>query len=369
MKIVYLMDQMYLHGGAEKIVSLKMNGLSRNFGHEVCLITTNQHQKPYIYNVDSQINIIDLQINYISKKSFFSFINLLKSLKHYYSLRKHLSNLKPDIIISVSQTPDQFFLPFIQKAVPKLKEFHTSGYVRNTQKSSFLKNRLFKIFEKYDKLVVLNQDEKQYYSLKNLEVIPNFIPDENLKGGIEESERKKVILFAGRIAPVKQINHLISAWEMLYRKYPEWSIHVYGDGDLNLTNDLVNLVKIKGIKNIEFKGASSDISFLMKESSILALTSSNECFPMVLLEAMSLGTPVISYDCPHGPRNIIEDGQSGLLVPNGEIIELKKSLDLLIRNDELRLKFSANGLARVKEFREDKVISQWDLLFHSLSNL
>ena len=127
MKVVFLMDQMYIHGGGEKILSLKMNALATNFDCEVYLCTTNQKKHKPVYNIDEKVYWKDLKINYITSISYFHPYNLFKSVQHFYKLKRVLKNIKPDVIISVSQSPEQFFLPFIYKEIPKIKEFHSSG--------------------------------------------------------------------------------------------------------------------------------------------------------------------------------------------------------------------------------------------------
>jgi len=177
MKIIYLMDQMYIHGGGEKILSLKVNALANDFGCEVYLCTTEQKNKPAIYPISKKVNLLDLNINYKRSKSYFHPINLIKITQHFFKLNKVIGKIQPDVLISVSQSPEQFFLPFILTKIPKIKEFHSSGAALIKPKSIFekLKNKLFMLFKKYHKVVVLNNDEKRYYPFSNLTVIPNFI--------------------------------------------------------------------------------------------------------------------------------------------------------------------------------------------------
>lgn len=362
------MDQMYLHGGAEKIVSAKINSLLSDFDQEVYLLTTEQEGNDYVYPLDARLNAIDLGVTYNRSKSFYGVENLVMSLMHFFKLRRIIAKINPDIIVSVSQTPDQFFLPFISRRIAKVKELHSSGYVKFGRSKSRVNTFLADIYKHYDALVVLNKDERQYYKFDNLEVIPNFFSKEASGTSTSPLTRSNTILFAGRIAPVKQIDHLIEAWKLIEDKHTDWKVHIYGDGDEVLEKSLRELIHIYALQNIKFRGSSLDMDELMQDASIFALTSSTECFPMVLLESMSNGLPIISYDCPHGPRNIITHNESGVLVKNSDIQNFAKELSLLIENREQRRLLSVNATNRALVFSKDIVMEKWMTLFNSIKN-
>ena len=368
MRIIYLMDQMYLHGGAEKIVTLKLNALANKDSNEVSLITIQQGDKDFVYALNSKVKTVDLDISYNRTKSFFYPINILKSLLHFVRLKRKLKELDAEVIVSVSQTPDQFFLPFVRTKTPKVKEFHTSGYASKQNLQGGLKKKLFNSYEKYDSLTVLNEDEIQYYPFKNVNVIPNFIEREKRTSRLPEKTRQKNIIAAGRIAEVKQFDHLLKAWSRIAHKHSDWKVAIYGDGDVDLLHRLNIEIKNLGLSNITLCGATADLAAIMQESSIFALTSSTECFPMVLLEAMSQGLPIVSYDCPHGPRNII-DRDSGVLVAKNDVQKLAEALSHFMDNEEERKDKATAAIQKVKEYSEANVMGQWETLFANLIDL
>jgi len=104
----------------------------------------------------------------------------------------------------------------------------------------------------------------------------------------------------------------------------------------------------------------------MKAASIYAMNSATECFPMVLLESLACGLPIISYDCPNGPRNIISNGEDGLLIESNNIDAFSVALSELIKNRKTRLKMSDNALNTAKRFKEQEVMQQWIQLFNSM---
>jgi|TARA_B110000902_G_C14286733_1_gene579095 glycosyltransferase involved in cell wall biosynthesis len=359
------MDQLYLHGGAEKIVSLKLNSFASIEANKVFLVTTEQMNNAVVYPLDERVELIDLSINYDRKVSYFHPRNLIKSLKHFLKLRRKISELNGDVIISVSQTPDQYFLPFIDRTVPKVKEFHSSGYASLNFTKKGLKAKLFNTYEKYDSLVVLNKDESQYYPFDNVSIIPNFISQNSHNKPVDSGIRKRRIIAAGRVAEVKQFDHLIDAWSLLFEKYVDWSVEIYGDGEKDFVRNINNIIDAKSVKNISLMGATPELNRVMTESSVFAMTSSTECFPMVLLEAMSNGLPIISYDCPHGPRNIINKN-TGVLIDRNNPIKFAEGISLLIDNNENRESMAMRAKLSVEDYSEDIVMNKWRALFSNL---
>lgn len=364
MRVIYLMDQMYLHGGAEKIVSSKINFLIENFGYEVFLITSGQRGKKNVYPLSSLVNQLDIKINYTQGISFFHPINLLKTVQHFFKLKRVFKKIDPDIIVSVSQTPDQFFLPFISKETPKIKEFHSSGINLNL---SYLKQKLFNLYKLYNTLVLLNKEEEQYYRFSNTFVIPNFIKNTDDETFTVHSNRKKTIIAAGRIASVKQFDHLILAWEKIADFHKNWFVEIYGDGDDKLAGDLNKLISERNISNIKLMGSTTILNEKMKNASIYAMTSATECFPMVLLEAMANGLPIVSYNCPHGPAAIIEHNKQGYLTETNNISNFAKKLSYLITSDSIRLKMSEASIHKAKQFQDNLVMAQWRKLFLNIN--
>jgi len=366
-KIVYLTDQVYLHGGVEKVLSQKLNYLSKIPNFEVHLITTEQKGKGYCYPISDKVIHHDLGVNYKRTKSYFSPVNFKKIPIHIKRLKDNLSEINPDVLIVCNYAFDFYFIPFISKGIKTIKEYHTSRYnYRATfNNASLFKKVLFKlnaiIEKKYRYLVVLNNDEQQHFKGSNIIVIPNKIAIKTTKNTIA---RKNIILAAGRIAPVKQFDHLIKAWGLIADRFPDWEVHIYGDGDGSLINELKVLIKQLGTPTVKLIGATNNLEKKMKEASIFTLTSETECFPMVLLESLACGLPVVSYNCPYGPSNIITNGKDGVLVQYNNIEAFSVALAHLIENSEKRKVMEQAALNNIERFNENKVMQQWVQLFN-----
>ncbi|WBX70733.1 glycosyltransferase family 4 protein [Tenacibaculum retecalamus] len=367
MKIVYCTDQVYLHGGIEKVLAQKINYFI-NKKYEVHLITSEQKGKSFCYEMNKKLHFHDLSINYTRTKSYFSLDNLKQVPKHFKSIKEKLEEIKPDVIVICNYTFDFYFIPLLSKKTKTIREFHASRFYssKDIVNASFMKKMMNKVnnfFEKkYSHVVLLNNDEKQYYKSNNLTVIPNAILF-NKNTSIRSGKREQIVIAAGRIAPVKQFDHLIDVWEQLYNKHQDWSVHIYGEGNLDLVKELDDTIKQRGIKNIEMKGVTNQLEDKMKEASIYAMTSLTECFPMVLLEALSSGLPVISYNSPHGPKNIISNKEDGVIVKHNDIESFTKQLSELITNEKKREEYSKNAYKNVIKFHEDIIMDKWVTLF------
>lgn len=365
MKILYLTNQFYLHGGIEKMLSQKINYLIDEFRYNVVLCTSEHYDNPYVYPVSEKLKHIDLKINYNRSKSYFHPVNLLRTMAHYKALRKTIKEEHPDVIVSVNFTPEQYFLPFVAKQIPKVKEFHSSGVNLNPQQGIFgiFRKRLFKLFGKYDRLIVLNPDEKQYYPFDNVSVIPNFI---KLSPQIDSSKKENTIIAAGRISPVKQFNHLIEAWSQIAIRFPDWQVKIFGDGDEQITAELNQLIAVLQVPNIRLMGSTRHLKKEMERGSVFAMTSATECFPMVLLEAQAAQMALISYDCPHGPRNIIRNTFTGILTPHNDIDQFANMLEELLNNMSERKGMAQRARNEVSAFSASEIMLEWKTLFNDI---
>lgn len=371
MKIFYLTDQFYKHGGAEKTLSIKANQLSSN--HEIYIITTEQKNNPPIYALEPNIKIIDLNVNYIRNKSYLNILNLVKLPNHFHKLYKFLNHHKPDIVVSLSTQPDYYFLPLIKTKSVNIKEFHSSFYYKNIErnKSTSIFNKLiyrFKDFieKSYDSLVVLTPEEKEYFKNINISIIPNPIPS---LPEHEASLNKEAAIYVGRIAPVKQLDKLITIWSKVVKKFPTWKLFIYGEGDLEYEKKLQGQVKNNNLhEHIHFCGPTNDPNNKILDSSFCLLSSLTECFPMIILESMALGVPVITFDCPNGPRNIVENEINGLLVQDQNINDFVTKIELLINDGEKRKELGVMARKKMNAFLPNQIANEWEILFNSLIN-
>lgn len=370
MKILFLTDQTYLHGGVEKVLATKANYLAEHYQHQVYIITTEQRNNKPCYSFSDKINFRDLEINYEREKSYFHPTNIKKVWCHFNKLKKTIVEIKPDVIVICNYAFDFYFMPYIFPKIPKVKEFHSSRFLE--YKKAHSKNVKEKIMtflsrnaeKKYHRLVVLNPAEKAFFNSNNISVIPNPIPMSDFWA----NPHSKKIIAAGRISPVKNFEDLIDVFNELKEDLKDWELHFYGEDYLGTQKKLEEKISENNLEQfIKFKGTTDNILEVMQDYSIYAMTSETECFPMVLLESLSVGLPIISYNCPTGPQFIVKNDEDGFLAKDKE--EFKIKLKNLTTDIELRKSFSNKGKENAKRFSEDEVMQLWRDLFINLQDV
>lgn len=368
MRILFTTDQVYLHGGIEKVMATKANYFSDVLGHDVSILTTEQKGNSSCYTLSTSIEIVDLGINYHREKSYFHPSNIRKVVQHFSQWRKAIRNLNPDVIIVCNYAFDFYWVPFLSEKRTTIKEYHSSRYYSFEQykKAGFLQKLKYKINDavesSYSAIALLNPDEKRFYRSQNTVVIPNPIQENHFKAELKTTK----VIAAGRIAPIKGFENLIEVWSLVVKKHPDWTIDIYGQGDENYIAQLQQKINEYRLENhVFFKAATNDLQKTMLDYSLYLMTSHSECFPMVLLESMSVGLPIISFNCPTGPRNILTNNEDGLLAENQNVIDLADKVCQLIENESRRKQMGDQSKENIKRFYVQNVMNNWEKLFTS----
>jgi glycosyltransferase involved in cell wall biosynthesis len=364
----------------ERILTIKANYLAETFGYEVIIITTDQRgRKPY-YELSNKISHYDLSINfdlyyeYPILKRIFSFLNKQKKCKRKLGLL--LNEIKADIVISLMGRVISF-LPNINDGSKKVFEYHFSRQVREQMllesHSSYLKkivyrrrsNTELKNIKKLDSFVVLtHEDAALWGELPNLNVIPN---STSFFSTYNADLENKYVISVGRMEPQKGYDYLVDIWKPIKEKHPDWKLIVFGNGSkVNDIKQQISFAKMDEV--ILIKDPTSKIETELLNCSIYLMTSRYEGFPMVLVEAMACGLPVVSFSCPCGPRDIITNNEDGYLVEIGDVKSTSEHLIDLIENKELRKRMGLVARENIKRFSQDEVMKLWNTLFLNLLN-
>ena len=151
---------------------------------------------------------------------------------------------------------------------------------------------------------------------------------------------------------------MISAWRIVTKKHPDWTLNIYGGGK---KEDFQPLVEKYGLADaLKLNGPVSNILEKYLENSIFVLSSRFEGLPLVLMEAMSTGLPSVSFACPCGPRDIIHDGEDGILCENGNIQQLAAGICRLIEDEQLRKEMGRKAAQNIQRFSLENIMTQWD---------
>lgn len=198
-----------------------------------------------------------------------------------------------------------------------------------------------------------------------IEAIPNSVPEPALPPADGDS---KWVIAAGRLHKVKRYDLLVRAFAGVAAARPDWRLRIYGAGDAtgNERQALLALIGELGLHDHVFlMGAVNPLEAEWPKGSVAAVTSDRESFGMTIVEAMRCGLPVVATDCPHGPREIIEDGVDGRLVPVGDTAAVTAAL-LGLTDDGERHRMGRAALAASRRFDPARVAERHEKLFTDL---
>lgn len=348
MKMVFLS---FLHGfgGAEKQIIMLANEMT-NKGHDVTLISLNSNNMCYYLN--PKVNYIFIPDNNLG---------VFKILGRYIELRKYLKKLKPDIIINFwFQTA--YLTAFMSRTItgkiiysergdPGDKEYSgILGFIR----SITLPRIDGFVFQSYGAMKFFDSNvQKKSIIIHN----PVYVDKEEC---LICNQREKTIVTIGRLHAQKNQQLLINAFAQIADQFPSYKLEIYGDGELR--DELQNqILSLKMEERIFLLGTSKNVLNLIKNASLFVLSSDYEGLPNTLIEAMSLGIPCISTDCrPGGAREIINDGENGIITKCGDCGELSSAIKFILSNPEKGLQFSKEGKKIVEKFNPIKIYEKWE---------
>lgn len=372
MKIVYCLNSIRGLGGIQRVTAIKANALAEIEGNIVYVVVTDNWEKHQLVQcLSSKVNFINLYVNYYAddyKSGFHRLISNLRVFRHFKRLQKVISEIEPDIIVSVGQS-EKYIIPFLKTKAVRIREIHfNSNYREYTYKSKITVNILqyvdFHLFSKlYDKYVLLTEEDKNSNFPSDDKFVYMYNPSTfKVKDNICNAERSKYVIAVGRLSLQKNFQSLLRAWAIVVKSVKDWKLVILGEGPER--KRLESLVDSLGInESVLLKGYSNEVDKELEHASIFVLSSIYEGFCLVILEAMSKGLPVVSYTCPYGPKDIIKDGKSGFLVPlNNESI-LAERIIRLIKDPELRVTMGNEALRIMRDFDISVIVKQWMDLF------
>lgn len=175
----------------------------------------------------------------------------------------------------------------------------------------------------------------------------------------------KVVVTAGRLVRQKGFDLLVDAWVPVAAQHPDWELHVYGAGpERDALADQVRRLGLTG--RVQLRGYTEDLLARMADASAYVLSSRSEGFPLVLLEAMAVGLPVVSFDCRNGPADLVRHGTDGLLVPDRDVPALADAVHRLLADPALRSRLGRAAVERAHEHDLHAICARWEELFAEL---
>ena len=376
-RIVYCTPALYFAGGMERVLTMKANYFAEHFGYDITIILTDGADKPLFYPLSDKVKVVNLNIGFEELWTCSFVKKIVVYLKKQYLYKKMLKNelmrIRPDITVSMLRREINF-INDIKDGSKKIGEIHINrANFRNfdSKDDNFIKRFFAKIWmndltnklKRLDRFVVLTEKDKEaWVELDNVCVIPNplsFIPQ-----NISKLTEKRVIA-VGRYCHEKGYDLLLKAWLIVQNSIADWRLEVFGEGDRSQYEEMISSLNMDRHRCI-LHGRSSNIQDEFEKSSLAVCSSKFEGFGLVITEAMSCGLPVVSFDCPWGPRAIIHDGEDGLLVENGNVEKLADAIIWMIQHPEMRSKMATKAIENVQRFSIEKIAEKWKSLFDAL---
>ncbi|MBQ9648978.1 MAG: glycosyltransferase [Prevotella sp.] len=375
--IAYCIPSLDHSGGMERVLTTKADYLVEQLGYNVSIIITDDKGTTPYFPLSDKIQVIQLDVNIdnLWQHPIWKRLYLYQKRMAIYRqrLERCLNLLKPDITISLLRREINF-LTHIHDGSAKVGEIHFGRYKYREANFGFLPGfanqwitnrwmaQLDRKVKQLDRFVVLTHEDSAYWKgLSNQIVIPNPI---TIEQGITSECTSKQVIAVGRYTYQKGFDLLISTWGIVHLKHPDWALNIYGGGNREAYQQQVDKLGLQ--KAITCNGPVNHIAEKYRESSIFVLSSRFEGLPLVLMEAMSSGLAPVAFTCPCGPRDIITNGEDGLLCENGNIEKLAEGICRLIEDETLRKEMGKKASVSIQRFTVDRIMQQWDQLFKEI---
>lgn len=358
-KIMFYISSLAKAGAQRVILNLTESLLAK--GHQVTIVTTAIVENEYELPLGADRIISDIQGDEITS-------NRITNLKNrFMKLRNIWKSEQPDVIVSFIGKNN--FMAILTAWGLKLPVVTSVRGDPNEEYYSKMTKFLAKTLMGQSAGIVLQTpDAKEYFPRwmhKKAIILENPLNPEF----IEEyytGEREQEIVTVGRIDSNKNQKLLIDAFFQIAEEFSDVKLVLYGDGEDR--RKLIDYVKCSPYKErIIFPGAVSNVKERIRKSKLFVLPSNTEGMPNALMEALALGIPCISTDCPcGGPRMLMEGKENGILVPVGNSEKMAEAMRTILRNEELYQKYSKNAYKITQELHPGIINDKWERYLYSV---
>ncbi|MGI5249501.1 glycosyltransferase family 4 protein [Actinacidiphila glaucinigra] len=378
MRISILIQNAYGVGGTIRTTFNLAGALAER--HEVEIVSVFRHREEPTFTLDPRVglrHLVDLRPDsdtcdlkdplYRTPSSVFP-----KGENRYeqYSvlsdrrIEAHLTSLDADVVIGTRPGLNVHIALQAPRHMVRIAQEHLTLETHSVQ----LLLTLRRLYPRLDAVTTTTEADAAAYRRRlrlpgvRVVTLPNSVPDPGVAPSTLDA---KYVVAAGRLAPVKRYGDLIKAFVKVAAERPDWGLRLYGSGAQQ--EKLERLIARLDIGDrVTMMGTASPIEPEMAKGSMLAVSSSMESFGMTIVEAMRVGLPVVSTDCPLGPGEIISDGVDGLLVPPRDVDALAAAMLRLINDDELRHRMGEAALEKGAQYDPTKIADACEALLEEL---
>ena len=354
-------------GGAERVASLLA---SRFAADGIQVVVATEWTEEQEYEVDSRVRRIHAGLKEKEESSG----RIAKLWYRIKNLRKVILEEKPDVILSFCVKANyRAVQATMGMGIPVIVSVRNDPKVDYVGKAKAVMNKLF--LNRANGCVFQTEEAKEFFDevlQKKSRIICNPVNEKYLKA--ERKTPQKKVVYVGRLVEQKNPMFLVNAFEEIIQKYPEYQLYLYGDNfedecKEELHRYLEQPEKKEIFDHVHFMGRSDRLEIEMADAAMFVLPSNYEGMPNALMEAMALGLPVISTDCPcGGSRYWIEPGITGQLVGVKNLKSMVQAMEYYIQNPEEAEKMGLKAREKLQEATLEKVYIQWKTYIEDILN-
>jgi glycosyltransferase involved in cell wall biosynthesis len=346
-------------GGAERVMSILANAWAEQ-GREVTVLTLAASATDF-YALAPSVRRVGLDVMADSAGLISA---LLNNARRGAAVRRAIRAAGPEMVISFGEQNNVLAL-FATRGL-RCPVIVSERVDPSQHPAGALWERLRRVSYPWANAVAVQTEAVAHWVAREIgplrtAVIPNPVRLLTVPPEIERNPAAPTLIAMGRLVPQKGFDLLIEAFARLADKHSAWRLTIVGEGALR--GELEVQAARQGLaERVHFTGRVADPEAHLGRADVFVLSSRYEGFPNVLLEAMSLGLPVVSFDCPSGPSAIIRHREDGVLVPAGDVSALAAALDGVMTDAALRHRLGDNARAVVERFGTDSILARWDAL-------
>jgi GalNAc-alpha-(1->4)-GalNAc-alpha-(1->3)-diNAcBac-PP-undecaprenol alpha-1,4-N-acetyl-D-galactosaminyltransferase len=334
-------------GGIERSLTLLANYLNLE-GVEVHFVTMFPFKD--FFSLENGIVLHRPELIFFKKdqsfwKNFFFYVRMVSPMNG--KIISTINKISPDLVISYGDWYPHLIMLGLRNRYPFVYSNRSSPKIRYSKPIEFVRWLAYKLTPPAGIIAQTSYAKARKQRILGDKIPIKIVPNPVLFSDLPIVEKSNWIVSVGRLHKEKGFIRLIEAYSAIRNK--DWKLVLIGDGIHKI--DIVNFVKHKGLENnVVFVGKVKDVASFLNQSKIFVLASHTEGFPNALLEAGSLGLPLISFDIVAGPSDIIENEVNGILLPDGDIRGLSRAIDRLIDDVDLRNRLGKNAKISSERF-------------------
>ncbi|GAA2209447.1 hypothetical protein GCM10009850_049050 [Nonomuraea monospora] len=379
MKIRYLMLHAFGMGGTIRTVVNQANAMAAA-GHDVELVSLVRRRENPQFRLDPRITVSTLvdqrggrQPDSVARKAWRRVRGKIvprgEFAADYFTERvewaamEYVSGLRDGILVTTRPALNLISARRAQKTVIRVAQEHMnlSAY------PDTIRREIARHYHRFDAITVLTRTNRLEYQ----RLLPR-TPIVQIPNAVHKVEQRPsrqaepVVIAAGRLVPQKGFDLLIEAFAQVVAEHPEWRLRIFGTGPRK--GQLTGLVERYGLGgHVSLPGRTDRLEQELTDASVYALSSRFEGLPMVMIEAMTHALPVVAFDCPTGPGDVLTDGVDGVLVPPRDVDALAAALNRVIADRELRVRMGRAARRTSRAYGPEQVMPLWEDLFSELA--